>query len=63
MLGTWAVTMMWDDENYTTEYDVQVVGVECMSLVGYFRLVGTAKFTKMTGHFPIRMIEKMEKIA
>jgi len=65
-MGTWQIWMKWDEDNYVSEYVVQVVGVESQSLVGHYS-VGLdnlqGPFTKMTGHFPIRCIEKMEKIA
>jgi hypothetical protein len=60
--------MNWDDVDGLSHYVVQVVGVESQSLVGCYQVLSpfyttNDTFTKMTGHFPIRFIEKMEKLA
>jgi hypothetical protein len=68
--------MNWDDVDGLSHYVVQVVGVESQSrdsnhheyLVGCYQVLSpfyttNDTFTKMTGYFPIRFIEKMEKVA
>ena len=66
ILGTWRIVLKWDDFDRVSEYIVEVVRVEHQSLVGHY-VVGNVftqdtQLTKLTGEFPIRCIEKMEKI-
>lgn len=65
-MGRYRIVIRWDDMPETSEYVVEVVGVECQSLVGHYSVVSPfsqgGKLTKCTGYFPIRWIEKMEKI-
>jgi hypothetical protein len=62
-MGTYRVVMQWDDFDSVSEYIVQVEKVEYQALVGCYHLAGGSVFTPISGSFPIRMIQKMEKIA
>jgi hypothetical protein len=58
--------MKWAGMTKESEYIVEIVDVAHASIVGYYSLIDPSgqegEMTKITGFFPIVLIQKMEKI-